>query len=110
MPLAHGKPEDNKSTHRCALGPTRHIVQQGAPLQANYIDELLEIFETEGVDSAFVYTFARYDFCGEFDLISKGIVKVLDRGGGQRYPDMPWEPKAAFDALGRSYGVQSGRL
>lgn len=78
--------------------------------QANYIDELLEIFETEGVDSAFVYTFARYDFCGEFDLISKGIVKVLDRGGGQRYPDMPWEPKAAFDALGRSYGVQSGRL
>ena len=29
--------------------------------QATYLRELLEVFETEGVDAAFVYTFARYD-------------------------------------------------
>jgi hypothetical protein len=78
--------------------------------QARYIGELLDVFEAEGVDSAFVYTFARYDFSGEFDLVSKGIVKVLDKGLGQRYPDMPWEPKAAFDALAERYRAQSGRL
>ena len=71
--------------------------------QARYIAELLDVFETEGVDSAFVYTFARYDFCGEFDLISKGIVKVQEKGFGRRYPDMPWEPKAAFDGLAERY-------
>ncbi|HVV46482.1 MAG TPA: hypothetical protein VHC72_14815 [Bryobacteraceae bacterium] len=78
--------------------------------QATYIGELLDVFESEGVDCAFVYTLARYDFCGEFDPISKGIVKVLDKGRGNRYPDMPWEPKAAFDALAERYRAQSGRL
>jgi hypothetical protein len=29
---------------------------------------------------------------------------VLDKGRrGQRYPDMPWEPKAAFTALAECY-------
>jgi hypothetical protein len=78
--------------------------------QARYVGELLDVFEEEGVDAAFVYTFARYDFCGEFDLVSKGIVKVLDRGYGRRYPDMPWEPKLAFDALAERYRIYSGRL
>jgi hypothetical protein len=76
--------------------------------QATYIRELLEIFEAEGVDSAFVYTFARYDLpysdnpAEDFDLASRGIVKVLmgNRDSrGRRYPDMPWEPKRAFDAV-----------
>jgi hypothetical protein len=78
--------------------------------QARYIGELLDVFESEGVDAAFVYTFARYDFAGEFDLVSAGVVQILDKGRGQRYPDMPWEPKLAFDALARRYGTQSGRL
>jgi hypothetical protein len=38
------------------------------------------------------------------DIASKGVVKVLDGGRGQRYPGMPWEPKAAFDALAEYYG------
>jgi hypothetical protein len=80
--------------------------------QATYLRELLEVFEGEGVDSAFVYTFARYDLPhrsgpGEdFDLASRGIVKVLDDRSSaivRRYPDMPWEPKAAFAALAHSY-------
>jgi hypothetical protein len=77
--------------------------------QARYIGELLEVFEAEGVDNVFVYTFARYDLPHhrdlheDFDLASKGVVKVLEEGCGQRYPGMPWEPKAAFDALAQRY-------
>src|SRR5262249_18318738 len=73
--------------------------------QARYICELLDVFETEGVDNAFVYTFARYDLPHrnasheDFDLASKGVVKVLEGRCGRRYPDMPWEPKIAFTAL-----------
>jgi hypothetical protein len=43
----------------------------------------------------------------DFDMASFGVVKVLDgRSGarGRRYPDMPWEPKAAFDTLAEFYG------
>jgi len=95
--------------------------------QATYLRELLEVFDAEGVDAAFVYTFARYDLPHrddpnvDLDMASAGVVKVLDpspslRSGsghapggardprGRRYPDMPWEPKAAFDALAERYG------
>jgi hypothetical protein len=78
--------------------------------QATYLREVLEVFEEEGVDSAFVNTFARYDLPHhsdprtDFDMASFGVVKVLDGGAhGQRYPDMPWEPKAAFDTLADFY-------
>jgi hypothetical protein len=30
-------------------------------------------------------------------------VKVLDNRHGDTYPDMPWEPKAAFAALADHY-------
>ena len=33
-------------------------------------------------------------------MASYALVKVLDRRRSQRYPDMPWEPKAAFTNLG----------
>jgi hypothetical protein len=78
--------------------------------QARYITESLNVFEAEGVDSVFVYTFARYDLVDrvergeDFDMASAGVVRVLDGGRrGQRYPDMPWEPKAAFRALAEYY-------
>jgi hypothetical protein len=77
--------------------------------QARYIIELLDIFDTEGVDTVFVYTFARYDLANrsaheDFDMASAGLVRVLDEERrGQRYPDMPWEPKAAFTALAAYY-------
>ncbi|HKO15285.1 MAG TPA: hypothetical protein VJU87_03545 [Gemmatimonadaceae bacterium] len=81
--------------------------------QAAYLRELLDVFETEGVDYAFVYTFARYDLphrgnaAEDFDLASRGIVKVIEGDGGsgdRRYPGLPWQPKAAFDALADWYG------
>jgi hypothetical protein len=77
--------------------------------QATYLRELLDIFNAEGVDSAFWYTFARYDLPhrsdpGEdLDMASYGVVKVLQGRRGGTYPDMPWEPKAAFTALADYY-------
>jgi len=80
--------------------------------QATYLRELLGIFDTEGVDSTFVFIFAldsyphrpggdpRYDL----DLASPGIVKILESGHGHAYPDMAWEPKAAFATIAECYG------
>ena len=77
--------------------------------QAAYIIELLEIFKAEKVDSVFVNTFARYDLPHredpreDVDLASQAIVKVYKDRLGKTYPDMPWEPKAAFNALSQYY-------
>ncbi|KAA2263037.1 hypothetical protein F0L68_11095 [Solihabitans fulvus] len=78
--------------------------------QAAYLRELLEIFDAEGVDSAFVYLFALGNYPHrpddprhDLDLASFGIVKVLEDRKGDTYPDMPWEPKAAFTALADYY-------
>jgi len=77
--------------------------------QAAYLRELLEVFEAEGVDSAFVYTFAIYnlphrsDPSEDLDMASYGVVKVLEGRLGDTYPDMAWEPKAAFTALADYY-------
>ena len=84
--------------------------------QVIYLQESLDVFADEGVDAAFVYTFARYDLPHrddpyvDLDMVSAGVVKVLDGQDrtkdprGRRYPDMPWEPKAAFDALADWFG------
>lgn len=79
--------------------------------QATYLREVLEVFESEGVDSAFVFLFALHslphrpdgDPRDDLDLASLGIVKVLEDGHGTRYPDMPWEPKAAFHTVAELY-------
>jgi hypothetical protein len=75
--------------------------------QARYLLELLEVFEAGGVDSAFVFTFALHGYLHrpdgdprqDLDLASYGIVKVLEDRHGEAYPDMAWEPKAAFRML-----------
>jgi hypothetical protein len=77
--------------------------------QAAYIRELVEVFEAEGVDSAFAFTFASYslphraDPRDDLDLASYGVVKVFEDGKGQTYPDIDWEPKLAFRALADAY-------
>lgn len=79
--------------------------------QAAYLDELLEIFESEGVDSAFVYLFALPGYPhrpdgdprDDLDRASLGIVKLLEDRCGETYPDMGWEPKAAFSAVAQRY-------
>lgn len=79
--------------------------------QAAYLAELLEIFDTEGVDSAFVFLFALHSHPhrpdggprDDLDVASFGIVKVLEGRPGVSYPDMSWEPKAAFAAVAERY-------
>ncbi|HEX8007245.1 MAG TPA: hypothetical protein VF482_12530 [Trebonia sp.] len=80
--------------------------------QAEYLREVLEIFGTEGVDSTFVFLFALDslphrpdgDPRDDLDMASPGIVKVLEGGRhGDTYPDMTWEPKAAFTAVAECY-------
>jgi hypothetical protein len=77
--------------------------------QATYLRELLDVFEAEGVDTAFVYCFARYDLPHrddprvDLDMASAGVVKVLENRSGHTYPGMRWEPKAAFAALAERY-------
>jgi hypothetical protein len=79
--------------------------------QATYLRELLEIFDAEGVDSAFVFLFALDnlphrpggDPRDDLDLASPGIVKPLEGRHGDSYPDMTWEPKAAFTAVAECY-------
>lgn len=79
--------------------------------QAGYLRELLTAFEAGGVDSAFVFTFALYDYPhrpardprDDLDLASYGIVRVLEDRLGTTYPGVPWEPKAAFGALADFY-------
>ncbi|HEY6737807.1 MAG TPA: hypothetical protein VI076_03085 [Actinopolymorphaceae bacterium] len=81
--------------------------------QAAYLRELLEIFESEGVDSTFVYLFALDslphrpdgDPRDDLDLASLGVVKVLEGRNGVAYPDMPWEPKDAFAAVAAHYAA-----
>lgn len=76
--------------------------------QAAYVRELLETFDSAGVDSAFVFTFALYDHVHrpggdpreDLDLASYGVVKVFEDRDGH---DLPWEPKAAFTAIGEYY-------
>ena len=85
--------------------------------QTAYIRELLEIFNAEGVDSAFVFLFALENFPhrpggdprDDLDMASPGIVKVLEQSQGQTYPDMAWEPKLAFHMLAEYYRTATRR-
>ena len=79
--------------------------------QAEYLRELLEIFDVAGVEATFVFLFAldnyphrpdgdpRYDL----DRASPAIVKMLEGRQGDTYPDLGWEPKAAFNAVAECY-------
>ncbi|NKY61005.1 serine hydrolase [Nocardia flavorosea] len=63
--------------------------------QVRYHDELLEIFEEEGVDTALWFTFGGYNRPGERDLGSYGVVRILDENH--------WEPKKVFHAMTARY-------
>ena len=88
-----------------AVGLTE-VVERDEDEQAAYLLDLLEVYDTAGVDTAFVYTFASRHLPTsenpdeDLDLGSFGIVTVLPKGTtGSTFPGMPWEPKAAFTAL-----------
>jgi hypothetical protein len=77
--------------------------------QADYLTEVLAILDDEGVQGAFWFTFASYEYPHhddprhDLDRAAYGVVKTLDGATGETYPGMPWEPKLAFYALAEQY-------
>lgn len=68
------------------------------------------------MDAAFWFTFAGYELPHrpadpghDLDLASYGLVAVLEKGHGTRYPDMAWEPKRLFDTLAVRYAARRTR-
>jgi hypothetical protein len=74
-------------------------------VQANYIKELLDIFEAEEVFASFVFTFVTYNYIHhsepkyDLDLGSFGIVKALPPEVPGYAPALHWLPKKAFYEL-----------
>lgn len=80
-----------------------YIRDESEPVR--YLRELSAIFEAEGVDLAFWFTFAGYTYPRDpdprhdLDMASYGIVKMLKGGPPAGYQGLGWEPKLAFTAL-----------
>jgi hypothetical protein len=78
-------------------------------IQSDYILDLLNIFKSEKVFAAFVFTFInpRYKFnpdpLYDLDMASYGIVKPLDNANPDSYKGLPWIPKKAFYSLAEFY-------
>jgi hypothetical protein len=79
-------------------------------VRSKYLMELVQIFEEEGMDGAFVFTFVSptypYHDDPQFDLdkASYSIVKTYSDRTGNAYPGMPWDPKRSFIYLAEHYG------
>jgi len=77
--------------------------------QANYLIELLDIFQEEQVEGAFVFTFIMpgypysEDPIYDLDMASYSLVKTYLNQMGQTYKEMPWEPKESFRQLAHYY-------
>jgi hypothetical protein len=78
-------------------------------LQAQEIEELLSILDSQGVEGVFVFTFVSPAllYCdnsrNDLDMASFSIVKSYANKNGTTYPDMPWEPKEAFYVVSNKY-------
>jgi len=79
-------------------------------VQADYIDELLTVFESERVHGAFVYNFVEPDMPHhpdphyDLDLGSYGVVKCYPDGHERSYATTgEWDPKAAVAVIADHY-------
>jgi hypothetical protein len=79
--------------------------------QARELTKTLGILDAEGLDGAFVWTFAdpwlthTADPRHDLDMTATSLVKTYARGHGTTYPDLPWEPKQAFGAVVSFYAT-----
>jgi hypothetical protein len=77
--------------------------------QATYLTDLLDIFQAEGVNRAFAFTFVSPSYTTsddplyDLDMASYSLVKTYPDKKGQTYPDMPWEPKESFKRVAHYY-------
>ncbi|QQK76261.1 abortive phage infection protein [Salicibibacter cibarius] len=84
-------------------------IKRNESSQANYIIELLNIYQSENIYGAFVYDFiqpyhphssnTRHDL----DMASYGIVKVYSEDSEKPYSSGYWEPKEAFHEIAKFY-------
>ncbi|GAB3463301.1 hypothetical protein [Actinophytocola sediminis] len=100
--LAHGKPVAVTEYGTC---PYRGAADRGGMAwdvppdaipdedeQVRHLNDLLDIFEQEGVDTALWFTFAGFTRLDDrADLGSYGVVRMLDQ--------TTWEPRKAFHAM-----------
>jgi hypothetical protein len=103
--FSHGKPVAVTEYGTCAYrgaGDLGGMAWQPPPgavpdeaEQVRYLNELLDIFEEEGVDTALWFCFANYDKPGDRDIASYGVVRMLDQAR--------WEPKEVFHAMAARY-------
>ena len=79
--------------------------------QARELTKTLAILDAEGMDGAFIWTFAdpwlthSADPRHDLDMTSTALVKTCERGHGTTYPGLPWEPKPAFAAVASFYAT-----
>ena len=77
--------------------------------QADYLMDLLDVFQAEGVEGAFVFTFVSPSYPSsddplyDLDMASYSIVKTLPNQTGTAYKGLPWEPKESFARVARAY-------
>lgn len=103
--LTHGKPVAVTEYGTCAYqgaaergGMAWDVPPDAIPdedEQVRYLNELLDVFEQEGIDTALWFTFAAYNRQGPDDLGSYGVVRMLTQ--------THWEPKKAFHALAQRH-------
>lgn len=79
-------------------------------VQADYVDELLTVFEAAGLHGAFVYNFIEPDNAYhpdphyDLDMVGYGIVKCYPDGHERSYAATgEWDPKAAFATVATHY-------
>ena len=79
--------------------------------QARELTKTLGILDAEGMDGAFIWTFAdpwlihTADPRHDLDMTSTSLVKTYERGHGTTYPGLPWEPKQAIGAVASFYAT-----
>jgi hypothetical protein len=84
--------------------------------QADYLLALLDVFESEGLYSASVYSFISPDVPHsrdprhDYDMASYAVVKVIRDHFEDPASPYRWKPKLAFHALARRYGAAKRRL
>jgi hypothetical protein len=77
--------------------------------QASYLTELLDIYNEEKVEGAFVFTFVSPTYSYnknplyDLDMASYSVVKTYENKKGTTYEGMPWEPKKSFATLAEYY-------
>lgn len=78
-------------------------------VQANYLADLLSIFEAEKVAGTFVFNFGFANYLHsdipkyDLDMASYGVVKMLPADKQPGYKGLQWQPKEAFSRVAAWY-------